>query len=70
MGAAMPDRVVLVVGSGHTPGREGPAGRGGGQLAGQVRVDEADSVHLSGPLRAGLTPFLAAIMKGFPVTSQ
>jgi hypothetical protein len=40
-GAAVPDGVPLAVGDGHAPGRARVAGRGRGQVPGQVRVDMA-----------------------------
>jgi len=43
----MPDRVALVIGHRHAPGRAGAAGRGRGQVAGQVRVHRANAVHFA-----------------------
>ena len=40
-GAAVADCVALVIGDRHAPGRAGAAGRGGGQVAGQVRVSQS-----------------------------
>ena len=50
-GAAVPDRVPVLVGDRHAPGRLGvPRGRGG-EVAGQPRVDRADPAELAGPVR-------------------
>src|SRR5580693_4351997 len=49
-GAAVPDRVPLLVGDGDAPGRPGIAGRGSSQVPGQVRVDRPDPAQLTGPV--------------------
>ncbi len=59
--AAVPDGVSLAVGDGHAPGRAGAAGRGGGQVAGQVGVDEANPVHLAEMLAMAAPERVAAI---------
>src|SRR5580693_487366 len=53
-GAAVPDRVPLLVGNRHAPGRPGIAGRGSSQVPGQVRVDRPDPAQLTGPVRAAV----------------
>jgi len=47
-GAAVADGVALAVGHRYAPGGTGVAGGGLGQIAGQVGVDGANSVHLAG----------------------
>ena len=42
-GAAVPDGVPVLVGDGHAPGRRRVLRGGGGQVAGQPRVDRADA---------------------------
>src|SRR5580692_4873754 len=51
-GAAVPDRVPVLVGDRHAPGGPGVAGRGSSQVAGQVRVDGPDPAQLTGPAGA------------------
>jgi hypothetical protein len=41
-GAAVPDRMPVLVGNGDAPSGPGVTGRGGSQVPGQVRVDGAD----------------------------
>ena len=48
-GAAVPDGVSLVVGDGQAPRGLRVAGGGGGQVAGQPRVDRAQAGQLAGP---------------------
>ena len=50
-GAAMADSVPVLVGHGHAPGGPGGAGRRGGQVTGQIRIEGADTGHLTGPVR-------------------
>src|ERR1700691_355509 len=50
-GAAVPDRVPVLVGDGDAPLRPRVTGRGFGQVAGQVRVDRPDAAQLPGPVR-------------------
>ena len=47
-GAAVPDRVPVLVGDRHAPGRPRVTRRGGSQVPGQVRVDGINPVHLAG----------------------
>ena len=47
----MADGVAVLVGHGHAPGGPGGAGRRGGQVTGQIRVEGADAGHLTGPVR-------------------
>ena len=50
-GAAVPDRMPVLVGNRHAPGRAGVTGRSRGQVPGQVRVDRPDPAQLSRPVR-------------------
>jgi len=52
-GAALADGVALAVGDGQAPGGAGVAGRGGGQVAGQVGVDGANPSYFAGLATSG-----------------
>jgi len=50
-GAAVPDGVAVLVGDRDAPGGPGVTGGGGGQVAGQPRVDRAQAGEFAGPVR-------------------
>ena len=51
-GAAVPDRMPVLVGDRHAPGRAGVTGRSRGQVSGQIGVDRPDPAQLCRPVRA------------------
>jgi hypothetical protein len=64
-GTAMADRVPVLVGDRDALGRPGVTGDSMGEVAGQVGVDEANSVHLAG-LAPRCSPWRLQTTRGYP----